>query len=87
MKIELERLPTFKFKTLFEYVDLSNYKYLDSNQIKHFLKRQGYKDLIKNNRAINSVIRRLQRHPGNEKIIYFEHFTLGLSPINDKANT
>ena len=71
MKVELERLPFFNFKQLFNYIDLSNYKYIDANQVKMFLKKQGYKDLVQNNRAINSVIRRIQKHPGTEKIINF----------------
>jgi len=37
MKMELERLPLYGLQTLFKFIDLNNYNFIDENQIKKFL--------------------------------------------------
>ena len=84
MKLELERLPQFNLQKIFKFIDVNNYNFIDANQIKGFLKKQGYKKLTENNRAINSILRRLNKYRLLK--VSFVDFTEAMSPIATNLN-
>ena len=79
LKIEIEKLPEFNLQLLFKFMDLNNYNFIDETQIKKFLTSQRFKDIIKNTRAINSILRRMNKY--RKLKVTFSDFAEFLSPM------
>ena len=48
LKVDLEQLPSFDFKSVISLVDCGNFKYLDWVQTRKFLKILGFRKLFEN---------------------------------------
>ena len=78
MKLSLETLPKFNLQKIFKAIDLNNYNFIDKQQIKKFLYNQGFKKLTENTRAINSIVKRLNKY--RRLKISFQDFAEQMSP-------
>ena len=78
MKLSLETLPKFNLQKIFKAIDLNNYNFIDKQQIKKFMFNQGFKKLTENTRAINSIVKRLNKY--RRLKISFQDFAEQMSP-------
>ena len=78
MKLSLETLPKFNLQKIFKAIDLNNYNFIDKQQIKKFMYNQGFKKLTENTRAINSIVKRLNKY--RRLKISFQDFAEQMSP-------
>ena len=62
MKLGLETLPRFNLQKIFKAIDLNNYNFIDKCQIKKFMHKQGFKKITENTRAMNSIVKRLNKY-------------------------